>query len=74
MGAPQLELVIRHALYNPQLGRPDDIQQEISFDLNWFFRGHLNKLTAEASWFAFGETETTEEDGWRFRMQWDVSF
>jgi len=70
----QLELAIRHAVYDPRLGEVDDLQHELSFDLNWFFHGHLNKLTAEASRFAFGETDTTREDGWRFRLQWDVSF
>ena len=54
-------------------GDVDDLQQELSFAVNWFFRGHLNKLTAEASLFAFGEEATDREDGWRFRMQWDIS-
>ena len=69
----QLELAVRHAIYNPSVGEHDDLQQELSFDLNWFFHGHLNKITAEISLFAFGEAETTKQDGWRFRLQWDVS-
>jgi hypothetical protein len=70
---PQLELAVRHAFYNPNTALPNDLQQELSFAVNWFFRGHLNKLTAEASLFAFGEEATDREDGWRFRMQWDIS-
>ncbi len=52
----------------------DDVQQELALAANWFFHGHLNKLTAEAAHFAFGETATTRTDGWRYRLQWDVSF
>jgi hypothetical protein len=70
---PQLELAVRHAFYNPNTALPDDLQQELSLAVNWFFRGHLNKLTAEASLFAFGEDVTDREDGWRFRLQWDIS-
>ena len=70
---PQLELAVRHAFYNPNTALPNDLQQELSFVVNWFFRGHLNKLTAEASRFAFGEEVTDREDGWRFRLQWDIS-
>ena len=70
----QLELAVRHAFYNPRLRQEDDIRQELSFAANWFFHGHLNKLTAEASVFRLGETEQTREEGWRLRLQWDVSF
>jgi hypothetical protein len=70
---PQLELAVRHAFYNPNTDAANDLQQELSFAVNWFFRGHLNKLTAEASLFAFGEDVTDREDGWRFRLQWDIS-
>jgi phosphate-selective porin len=70
---PQLELAVRHAFLNPNLDVANDLQQEFSLVLNWFFRGHLNKLTAEASLFAFGEAVQDREDGWRFRLQWDIS-
>jgi phosphate-selective porin len=69
----QLELAVRHAFYNPDTGVANDLQQELSFAANWFFRGHLNKLTAEVSLFAFDEGVTGREDGWRFRLQWDIS-
>lgn len=70
---PQLELAVRHAFYNPNTDLAGDLQQELSFALNWFFRGHLNKLTAESSLFVFGEQVTDQADGWRFRLQWDIS-
>ncbi len=69
----QLELAVRHAIYDPNTDVSNDLQQELSFAANWFFRGHLNKLTAEASLFAFGENVQDMEDGWRFRLQWDIS-
>jgi phosphate-selective porin len=69
-----LELVVRYARYNPNTELGDDVQQELALAANWFFHGHLNKLTVEATHFAFGETATTRVDGWRVRLQWDVSF
>jgi len=69
----QLELALRHAIYDPNTDVADDHQQELSFAANWFFRGHLNKLTAEASLFTFDQSASGDRDGWRFRLQWDVS-
>ncbi len=69
----QLELAVRYAIHDPNTDVSNDLQQEFSFAANWFFRGHLNKLTAEASLFAFGENVQDMEDGWRFRLQWDIS-
>jgi phosphate-selective porin OprO/OprP len=53
---------------------PDDLQQEFSLDLNWFFKGHRNKLTAEISPFDFQSNKETLKEGFRFRIQWDISF
>jgi phosphate-selective porin len=69
-----LEIAVRYAFYNPNTQQADDLQQELSLAANWFFDGHLNKVTVEATRFAFGETEPTREEGWRYRLQWDVSF
>ena len=41
--------------------------------INWFFAGHRNKLTLDASRLrveALGETDLAED---RVRLQWDVS-
>jgi len=69
----QLELAVRHAFYNPDTDLADDLQQEFSLVANWFFRGHLNKLTAEASLFTFDQAASGDRDEWRFRLQWDIS-
>ena len=52
----------------------DDKQQELSFAANWFFNGHLNKLTTEATLLAFDQPNDEKQDGWRYRLQWDISF
>jgi phosphate-selective porin len=68
-----LELALRHAIYDPNRDVAGDVQQEFSLALNWFFDGHLNKLTAEWSYFDFENPREDEEVGHRFRLQWDVS-
>ena len=68
-----LELAARYANYLPDRDL-DPRQEEYSFALNWFFRGHKNKLTAEVSVFDFeGEPQEVERTT-RFRLQWDISF
>jgi phosphate-selective porin OprO/OprP len=68
-----MELAVRHASYRPHVNVQDDTQHETSFDLNWFFNGHKNKLTAEASYFNFLNTDLDYTKGWRYRLQWDIS-
>lgn len=68
-----LELAIRHATYQPKINFENTSQSETSFDLNWFFNGHKNKLTAEASFFHFLEEDLSYIKGWRYRIQWDIS-
>jgi phosphate-selective porin len=70
---PQLELAGRYALYDPDRDAEKDNQQELTFAANWFFHGHLNKLTAEISYLDY-ELGDVVRDGTRFRLQWDVSF
>lgn len=69
----QLELALRHAFYKPDMDNPDNVEHEYSFAANWFFKGHLNKLTAEVSYFEFRELSEDSGDGVRFRIQWDIS-
>lgn len=54
-------------------GSPEDPHQEYSLTVNWFFKGHLNKLTSDLSYFKLEERGRGEREGWRFRLQWDVS-
>ena len=70
---PQLELAGRHAFYDPDRDVEDDFRHEVTVATNWFFHGHLNKLTAEISYLDL-EEGAAERDGTRFRLQWDVSF
>jgi phosphate-selective porin len=69
-----LEIAIRHAIYNPDKEKPEDLQQEFSLALNWFFNGHRNKLTAEISHLDYQFNEEIFKERFRFRIQWDVSF
>lgn len=68
-----LELAARYAIYVPEYSNLDYRQEEITLTLNWFLSGHNNKLSAEASWLELAY-EGVVEPGWRFRIQWDVSF
>jgi hypothetical protein len=69
----ELELAFRHSYYVPDLESDGDNQQEFSFAANWFFNGHLNKLTAEITSFRFRESGGGSADDLRFRFQWDIS-
>jgi hypothetical protein len=74
----QLELAARYALYMPNIYVPDPDpvlirEEEFTFILNWFFKGHANKLTTEISYIEMEDNDIIQP-GWRFRLQWDVSF
>jgi len=69
----QLEIAMRYAIYNPDRDLDGNLQEELSLNFNWFFKGHLNKLSAEISLFDFEETTDNIQDGFRFRIQWDIS-
>jgi phosphate-selective porin len=68
-----LELAFLYAFYRPDTSASDGTQREYSLAANWFFKGHLNKLTAEVSYFVFPEKPDDVQDGYRFRLQWDIS-
>ena len=69
----QLETAFRFALYNPDRTTEGDYRREYSFNMNWFFKDHLNKLTAEISYLDLQRSLSEVVSGWRFRLQWDVS-
>jgi len=69
----QLEVAARHAEYKPNEKEANNLQQETSFDLNWFFNGHKNKLTTEISYFSSQDQNLNLATGWRYRLQWDIS-
>ncbi len=68
----KLELIGRYALVNNQSIFPDNIN-EYSIGLNYFFKKHLNKLSFDFSYIE-NQDFVGEEDNFRFRLQWDVSF
>ena len=68
-----LELAGRVAFYNPDRDLGGDLLREYSLAANWFFNGHLNKLTADVTLFKFDFPEFADQDQWRVRLQWDVS-
>jgi len=70
----QLETAFRYAVYRPDLKKRNNLQQEYSFDLNYFFNGHKNKLTAEYSFIVFDQPTVNYANGSRVRLQWDISF
>lgn len=68
-----LEVAFRYAIYNPDRDITNTSRHEFSLDFNWFFKDHLNKLTAEISYLDLQRSVNDIVDGFRFRVQWDVS-
>jgi hypothetical protein len=74
-----LEVAARWAFVDPDTSRPQDRQEELTGALNWFFRGHANKLTLDVSRLSL-EQRTPEGEArpdlrsTRARLQWDVHF
>ncbi|KAF2327357.1 OprO/OprP family phosphate-selective porin [Flavobacterium daemonense] len=68
-----LEMAARHAAYRPDNSIRENLQDETTIAFNWFFNGHKNKLTSEVSYFSFQDKTLPLEQGWRFRIQWDIS-
>ena len=67
-----LEFTLRYALVSNNTFFSKNIN-EYSIGLNWFFKGHLSKITADFSYIK-NQDFVDEEDNYRFRIQWDVSF
>ena len=66
-----LEVAFRYAFVDPNDTVRSDVLREQTVAINWFFAGHRNKLTLDAS-------HLTQEGGLspadRVRLQYDVSF
>jgi len=67
-----LELAARVAIVKPYPNADSDESKEFTVAMNWFFKGHRNKLTTDVSRIKIDDP-LGEEKGWRFRIQWDVS-
>lgn len=73
-GWPQpLEAAYRFTRYDPNRDVADDREAEHTLAFNWFFDGHLNKLTVEGSIFSLEQNTSDALDRTRFRAQWDIS-
>jgi phosphate-selective porin len=48
--------------------------REFIMAANWFFHGHNNKLTFDYSLLKSTIGTGSEDEGWRARLQWDISF
>ncbi|MHC0444674.1 OprO/OprP family phosphate-selective porin [Flavobacterium phragmitis] len=70
----KLEVAGRHSLYRPDKNLTENLETESTLAFNWFFNGHKNKLTGEVSNFHFQDKTLPLQGGWRFRIQWDISF
>jgi len=69
----KLEMAGRYATYRPDNAIRDNLQNESTVAFNWFFNGHKNKLTTEVSYFDYQDKTLPLAQGWRFRIQWDIS-
>lgn len=68
-----LELAARYAFVDPNTNRPDDLRQEYTAAMNWYFNGHDNKLTLDVTKLTL-ETEDDKLSDRRVRLQWDITF
>ena len=71
-----LEIAFRWAFVDPNVFAKHDQLQEYTVALNWFFAGHKNKLTLDASHFTLDRPASLgpNQHEQRIRLQWDVSF
>lgn len=68
-----IEFAARYAFVDPDTGQPDDLRQEYTAAINWFFNGHDNKLTLDFTRLTL-ETDEGQLSDKRVRLQWDITF
>lgn len=69
----QLETAFRYAFVDRDTSAPDDLLQEFTFAVNWFFEGHSNKLTFDVSRLRLNQTGEPHLADTRYRAQWDIT-
>lgn len=69
-----LELAARYAFVDPDLHVANDVRREYSAAANWFFEGHKNKVTLDATHFRTARAGAPMLKEERVRLQWDISF
>jgi hypothetical protein len=69
-----LEFAIRYAFVDPNVSAGNDTFREYTGAINWFFAGHRNKITLDASHLTLDVPIGPALTEQRVRLQWDVSF
>jgi phosphate-selective porin OprO and OprP len=69
-----LEVAARWAFVDRDTRVPSNTEQELTGALNWFFRGHANKITLDASRLTLQQAARPRLSRGRVRLQWDVHF
>jgi len=67
-----LELTLRFAQVSDRVNFTDIIK-EYNVGVNYFFKNHLNKLSLDISYIDNMDF-SSDEDIYKFRIQWDISF
>lgn len=70
----KLEFAFRVAEVNSKEGVVIPEEEEKTFAVNWFFHGHNNKLTFDVTRLETTLPTGSDDDGWRGRVQWDITF
>lgn len=70
----QLEIAGRVAFVDPDAARPGDHLSETAAAVNWFFRGHGDKLTFDVGRYSVQQNGGTPQSRIGVRGQWDVTF
>jgi len=68
-----LEVYARQAFYDPDVDISGNNNLEYTFGVNWFFKGHKNKLTLDYSYLDFNQFDVEDNTEHMVRIQWDVS-
>lgn len=69
-----LELAFRYAYLEPNTEVSNWYNDEVTATVNWFFKGHNNKLSADFSYFTIEDPSGESDSATRIRLQWDISF
>jgi phosphate-selective porin OprO/OprP len=70
----QLELAGRLAFVDPDTARGGDVIRETGVAVNWFFKGHADKLTVDVGRYGLLQASGVRRSTFGVRAQWDVSF
>ena len=70
----KMEIAGRYTVFTPEIDTRDVVHNEYSLAVNYFFKGHANKLTAEITRLEFDDPILGTDERYRFRLQWDILF